>query len=200
MVNGLTARPTSIATAARWMRGRLFSIDTSTAQATPVSWYSLQATPAACPRGRLWRQVPVRSCSSIRKRRDVRAVEGARLENEAGQRHRATSNRVNAYAISDLTLSNSTPRAFVNLDVCRGFKPHVSHSYHNPLCHFRAHTPTNINEHWAIYASVLTTVDLPLRGEQRSSETIAAAAEKVGKEQQRAERKEKARCTVTARI
>ena len=37
-------------------------------------------------------------------RRDVRVVEGARLENEAGQRHQSTPTRVNAYAISDLTL------------------------------------------------------------------------------------------------
>ena len=35
--------------------------------------------------------------------RDVRVVEGARLESEAGQRCRATLQRVNAYAINDLT-------------------------------------------------------------------------------------------------
>jgi len=33
-------------------------------------------------------------------------VEGARLENEAGQRHQATPKRVNAHAISDLTYQN----------------------------------------------------------------------------------------------
>src|SRR5436189_6188012 len=38
-------------------------------------------------------------------RRDGRVVEGARLENEAGQRHEATSTSVNAHAISDLALS-----------------------------------------------------------------------------------------------
>ena len=37
------------------------------------------------------------------ERRDVRVVEGARLESEAGQRCRATLQRVNAYAINDLT-------------------------------------------------------------------------------------------------
>ena len=36
------------------------------------------------------------------ERRDVRVVEGARLENEAGERHSDIPKRVNAYAISDL--------------------------------------------------------------------------------------------------
>jgi hypothetical protein len=40
------------------------------------------------------------------ERRDVRVVEGARLESEAGERYRATPKRVNAYAISDFTLQN----------------------------------------------------------------------------------------------
>ena len=39
-------------------------------------------------------------------RRDVRVVEGARLESEAGERHQATPKRVNAHAISDLTFQN----------------------------------------------------------------------------------------------
>ncbi len=39
-------------------------------------------------------------------RRDGRVVEGARLESEAGQQHRAISNHLNAYAISDLTFQN----------------------------------------------------------------------------------------------
>jgi len=42
----------------------------------------------------------------ILKRRDVRVVEGARLENEAGEPHQATSKSVNAHAISDLAFSN----------------------------------------------------------------------------------------------
>ena len=37
-------------------------------------------------------------------RRDVRVVEGARLENEAGQRHQAASTRINAQKIRDLAL------------------------------------------------------------------------------------------------
>jgi hypothetical protein len=40
------------------------------------------------------------------KRRDVRVVEGARLESKAGQRHQPTSKRANAHAISDLTPQN----------------------------------------------------------------------------------------------
>ena len=44
--------------------------------------------------------------SLILKRRDVRVVEGARLESEAGERHQATPKRVNAHAISDLTFQN----------------------------------------------------------------------------------------------
>ena len=44
--------------------------------------------------------------SLILKRRDVRVVEGARLENEAGQPHQATSTSVNAHALSDLTFQN----------------------------------------------------------------------------------------------
>ena len=39
-------------------------------------------------------------------RRDVRVVEGARLESEAGERHQATPRRVNAHAISDLSFQN----------------------------------------------------------------------------------------------
>ena len=39
----------------------------------------------------------------ILKGRDVRVVEGARLENEAGERHRATLKWLNAHVISDLT-------------------------------------------------------------------------------------------------
>jgi hypothetical protein len=38
--------------------------------------------------------------------RDVRVVEGARLESEAGHGHQATSKSVNAHAISDLTFSD----------------------------------------------------------------------------------------------
>ena len=40
------------------------------------------------------------------ERRDVRVVEGARLESEAVQRHQATPKRLNAHAISDLTFQN----------------------------------------------------------------------------------------------
>jgi hypothetical protein len=39
-------------------------------------------------------------------RRDVRVVEGARLESEAGEQHQPTPKRVNAYAISDLTFQS----------------------------------------------------------------------------------------------
>jgi hypothetical protein len=42
----------------------------------------------------------------ILKRRDVRVVEGARLESEAGERHQAAPKRVNAHPISDLTYQN----------------------------------------------------------------------------------------------
>jgi hypothetical protein len=41
------------------------------------------------------------------KRRDVRVVEGARLESEAGEQHGATPNRLNTHAISDLILEDS---------------------------------------------------------------------------------------------
>jgi hypothetical protein len=44
--------------------------------------------------------------SLILKRRDVRVVEGARLESEARERHSATSMRLNAHAIRDLTFQN----------------------------------------------------------------------------------------------
>ena len=44
--------------------------------------------------------------SLILKRRDVRVVEGARLESEARQQHVVTPKRANAHAISDLTFSN----------------------------------------------------------------------------------------------
>jgi dihydrofolate reductase len=42
------------------------------------------------------------------RRRDVRVVEGARLESEAVERHRATPRDVNAYAISELALQNDS--------------------------------------------------------------------------------------------
>ena len=41
-------------------------------------------------------------------RRDVRVVEGARLESEARQRHEATPTSLNAYAISELALQNDS--------------------------------------------------------------------------------------------
>jgi hypothetical protein len=40
------------------------------------------------------------------ERRDVRVVEGARLESEAGQLHVVTPKRLNAHAFSDLTFHN----------------------------------------------------------------------------------------------
>jgi len=43
--------------------------------------------------------------SLILKRRDAGAVDQARLENEAGERHQATSKSFNAHAISDLAFS-----------------------------------------------------------------------------------------------
>jgi hypothetical protein len=67
-------------------------------------------------------------------------VEGARLENEAGQQHQAIPKEPNAYAISDLAFQTITQCASVNFDVLRGFEPHVSQSYHNPQRHFRSHT------------------------------------------------------------
>jgi hypothetical protein len=42
----------------------------------------------------------------ILKWRDVRVVEGARLESEAAERHRATPTHVNAHAISDFSPPN----------------------------------------------------------------------------------------------
>ena len=55
------------------------------------------------------------------KRRDVRVVEGARLESEFLERHQATPKRLNAHVISDLTFKTITWCASVNLDVLRGF-------------------------------------------------------------------------------
>jgi hypothetical protein len=60
---------------------------------------------------------------------------GARLENEAGQRHRLKPKRVNARAISKLTFRNDHSCASVNLDVRRGFEPDVSQSYHKQIPH-----------------------------------------------------------------
>ena len=42
----------------------------------------------------------------ILRRRDVRVVEGARLESEAGHGYRPTSKRSNTHPISDLTLQH----------------------------------------------------------------------------------------------
>ena len=64
-------------------------------------------------------------------RRDVRVVEGARVENEAGQRRQATPKRLNAHAISDLTFQAITRCASLNFDVRRGFEPDLLQSYHN---------------------------------------------------------------------
>ncbi len=66
------------------------------------------------------------------KRRDVRVVEGARLESEAGDTHQTTPKQVNAHVIRQLTSRTTTRCASVNLDVLRGFEPDVSQSYHNP--------------------------------------------------------------------
>jgi hypothetical protein len=49
-------------------------------------------------------------------RRDVRVVEGARLESEVLERHRATPRHVNAYAISELAPKTIPRCASVNLD------------------------------------------------------------------------------------
>jgi integrase len=68
-------------------------------------------------------------------RRDVRVVEGARLESETRQQHRATPKRLNTHAISDLTTQNDYLVCVRKpLDVLRGFEPDVSQSYHNQLC------------------------------------------------------------------
>ena len=45
-------------------------------------------------------------CLILKIRRDVRVVEGARLESEAGEQHRVTPKRPNAHGISDFTLEN----------------------------------------------------------------------------------------------
>jgi len=45
---------------------------------------------------------PLASCW-FQVRRDVRVVEGARLESEVGERHEATSERANTHAISGLS-------------------------------------------------------------------------------------------------
>ena len=65
-----------------------------------------------------------------------RRVEGAHLENEAGERDDVTQKRINAYAISELALQNDFSVS-VDLDVCRGFDPDISHSYHNPFSTYR---------------------------------------------------------------
>ena len=67
----------------------------------------------------------------LQVRRDVRVVEGARLESELLDRHRATPRHVNAYAINELAPKTIPRCASVNLDVRRGFGPDVSQSYHN---------------------------------------------------------------------
>jgi hypothetical protein len=63
------------------------------------------------------------------------AVDQARLENEAGDGHRATLKRVDTYAISALSSSNYHVMSVVNLDVLRGSKPHLSQSCHNRVAH-----------------------------------------------------------------
>ena len=42
----------------------------------------------------------------LQVRRDVRVVEGARLESEFLERHQATPKRLNAHVISDLTFKS----------------------------------------------------------------------------------------------
>ena len=64
-------------------------------------------------------------------------LERTRLESKAGQQHRASPKRVNAHAISDLTLKNDHSVWRVNLDVRRGLEPHVSQSHHNRRRHLR---------------------------------------------------------------
>ena len=54
--------------------------------------------------------IGVGACKSlILKWRDVRVVEGARLENEAGRRLQRTPTWLNAHEISDLTFHDSHP-------------------------------------------------------------------------------------------
>ena len=50
------------------------------------------------------------------------------------EQHRATPRHVNVYAIRELASKTISRCASVNLDVLRGSKPDVSHSYHNRCC------------------------------------------------------------------
>jgi hypothetical protein len=63
--------------------------------------------------------------SLILKRRDVRVVEGARLESEAGEQHQSSSNYANAHPISDLTFQ-------IDYSVCIG-KPRCSSALQGSL-------------------------------------------------------------------
>ena len=70
------------------------------------------------------------------------ADEGARLESEMGERHRALPKLLKAYAIRDLIFENYLSMSAVNLDVLRGFEPDVSQSYHNRDFHLATRQET----------------------------------------------------------
>src|SRR5262249_48144893 len=78
------------------------------------------------------------ACNSlIPKRRDVRVVEGARLESEAGQRHRATPTHPDAQSIRRLPAPRCSQCDAVNGGVRWGVQPRLTQFLHIPQFHLR---------------------------------------------------------------
>ena len=69
--------------------------------------------------------------SLILKRRDVRVVEGARLESEAGEHHQTILRYSIALALSDFALQIYHSMSSVNHHIRRSFEGYLSQSYHN---------------------------------------------------------------------
>ena len=71
-------------------------------------------------------------------RRDVRVVEGARLESDCGQAHRAIPKHLLAHRFNDFPPQHASPREPVNVGVCRRFRGGLTQFLHSSRLHFPA--------------------------------------------------------------